>query len=90
MVWDTTVVVYAIQRLFYMDNNLIVSGPTKAVCYREVSAIGGVCYKKSTVLLWSFQELTWSRKSVLIAYTSLYCKIRPIIMIQKTIIYILL
>ena len=23
-----------------------ISGPTKAVCYREVSTIGGICYRR--------------------------------------------
>ena len=32
------------QRLFYMHAN--VSGPTKAVCYREASTTRGVCYKR--------------------------------------------
>ena len=35
---------FIIQRLFYMCNNL--SGPTKLVCYREVSAIKEVCCKR--------------------------------------------
>ena len=34
----------AIQRLFYMHSNL--SGPTKAICFREVFAVRGVCYKR--------------------------------------------
>ena len=36
--------VSTVQRLFYMHSHL--SGPTKTVCYREVSAIGGICYKR--------------------------------------------
>ena len=36
--------VFTIQRLCCVDSSPL--GPTQAVCYREVSAIGGVCYKR--------------------------------------------